>query len=168
MFDKNIYQDSSSQDPYNLTRFIDAQGVVYSQVLRELTSGSKESCWIWFIFPHIKGLRQSVMTKRFSISSLVEAQAFIEHPILSARLIECTQLVLNIEDKNIMEILGTPDNVKFQASMTLFVCTRNRNPIFEQALSKYFHGQPHVPTLEILRKSDCSGLFHSKNALEGI
>src|SRR5918996_1049516 len=107
-------------DPYRLSRFIEAQEPVYETVLRELEHGRKESHWMWFIFPQIAGLGHSAMAQRYAISSLDEAKAYLSHPILGPRLRECTRLVVQVDGKSAYEILGSPDDMKFHSCLTLF------------------------------------------------
>src|SRR5271157_938227 len=107
-------------DPFNLQRFVDAQRPIFDQVCSELRDGRKTSHWMWFIFPQIKGLGHSQLARKFAIASLEEANAYLEHPILGPRLIECTNLVNLIEGRSIEQIFGYPDNLKFCSCMTLF------------------------------------------------
>ena len=141
-----------TNDPYNLRRFIDAQESVYERARAELAAGQKRGHWIWFIFPQLKGLGMSAMSEEFGISSLDEAKAYIDHPILGARLRECTQLVLNVEGRSVDRIFGYPDNLKFRSSMTLFVQGATDNQIFKDALKKYFGGEGDPVTIERLGK----------------
>jgi uncharacterized protein (DUF1810 family) len=137
-------------DTYNLQRFLDAQRSVYEQAERELRAGRKQSHWIWFIFPQIKGLGHSAMTQRYAISSLAEANAYLDHPVLGPRLRACTQLVTNINGLSIEEIFGYPDYRKFQSSMTLFANATDDNQVFEDALQKYFRAEHDRQTIESL------------------
>ncbi|HRI39033.1 MAG TPA: DUF1810 domain-containing protein [Nitrospira sp.] len=137
-------------DIYNLQRFLDAQELVYDTVLAELRAGRKSSHWIWFIFPQIAGLGHSTMAQQFAIASLDEAKAYLQHPFLGQRLRECTQLVLNVEERSAEEIFGYPDDLKFRSCMTLFMATATDNALFKNALHKYFDGQPDQKTLDIL------------------
>ena len=104
-------------DSLNLQRFVDAQNAVYQQVLRELRKGQKESHWMWFIFPQLRGLGHSHMATVYGIASRQEAQAYLAHTILGARLKECTELVNQIEGRSIKEIFGSPDDMKFRLSL---------------------------------------------------
>src|SRR5437868_7997265 len=137
-------------DPYQLHRFVDAQNPVYAQVCAELRAGLKESHWMWFIFPQIKGLGHSFMATTFAISSLKEAKAYLKHPILGPRLRECTQLVIQTEGRSIEDIFGYTDSMKFRSSMTLFAHATSDNEIFKDALQKYFGGEFDRLTLERL------------------
>lgn len=133
-------------DPYNLQRFLSAQQPAIETVFAELRSGRKQSHWMWFIFPQIKGLGHSAMAREFAISSLEEADAYLRHPILGNRLRECSGLVADIEGRTIEQIFGQPDNMKFHSSMTLFSIATEDNTIFKQCLHKYFAGKmdPHT------------------------
>jgi len=127
-------------DPFNLQRFVDAQSPIFDQVCSELRGGAKRSHWMWFIFPQIEGLGYSQLARKFAISSREEAVAYLEHPILGPRLIECTTLVNLIEDRAIEQIFSYPDDLKFRSCMTLFANTTG-NQVFVDALSKYFKGK---------------------------
>jgi len=142
-------------DPYDLQRFVDAQEAVYGNAIAELRQGRKRSHWMWFIFPQIAGLGFSAMAQRYAIGSRAEAVAYLAHDVLGPRLIECTRLVLDVSGKPILDILGSPDDMKFRSSMTLFGAVSN-NPIFDQAIAKYFAGDHDPATLEILRRPDRS------------
>ena len=109
-----------SADPLHLERFVLAQSPVYQDVLRELKAGMKMSHWMWFIFPQIRGLGRSPVSIEYAISSHEEASAYLKHPILGPRLRECTSLVLLVEGRSIEEIFGSPDDMKFRSSMTLY------------------------------------------------
>jgi uncharacterized protein (DUF1810 family) len=121
-----------------LQRFLDAQDPLYAQVCDELRRGRKESHWMWFVFPQMRGLGQSAMAHKYGIASQAEAEAYMLHPVLGPRLRECTALVNRIEGRGIDEIFGYPDNMKFQSSMTLFASATPDNSAFLQALAKYF------------------------------
>ncbi|HTO60112.1 MAG TPA: DUF1810 domain-containing protein [Bradyrhizobium sp.] len=136
-------------DPFNLQRFVDAQDGVYARVVAELSAGRKQSHWMWFIFPQIAGLGFSAMAQRYAISSRKEATAYLAHDILGARLVECTRLVLAVQDKTILAILGSPDDLKFRSSMTLFSAVSD-DPIFDQAIAKYHAGEKDRATLDLL------------------
>jgi uncharacterized protein (DUF1810 family) len=136
-------------DPFNLQRFVDAQSPIFDQACSELRNGAKRSHWMWFIFPQIKGLGYSQLARKFAISSREEAKAYLEHPILGPRLIECTELVNLIQDRAIEQIFGYPDDLKFRSCMTLFANAAG-NQVFVDALSKYFKGRSDPSTLERL------------------
>ncbi len=137
-------------DCYRLNRFLEAQKPVFNQVIVELRQGRKTSHWMWFIFPQIKGLGSSSMATKFAISNLLEAKAYLEHPVLGPRLVQCTQLVNDVENRSIDDIFGYPDNLKFQSSMTLFDRAAPEEPAFRTALEQYFDGELDVATLSCL------------------
>lgn len=144
-------------DRYNLKRFLDAQDPVYEAVKTELQAGKKRSHWMWFVFPQIKGLGQSHMARNFAIASLDEAQAYLAHPVLGARLLECSRLVAAIEGRSVEEIFGYPDDMKFRSSMTLFAQADPQNRVFADCLRKYFGGKPDPATLDLLRSAAPDG-----------
>jgi uncharacterized protein (DUF1810 family) len=136
------------RDRYHLRRFVDAQSVVYDHVCSELRGGEKRDCWMWFVFPQIRGLGHSTTAAFFAISSREEAVAYLEHPILGPRLRECTRLVTLAEGRSIEQIFGYPDYLKFRSSMTLFAHVTADNQVFLEALQKYFRGEFDPLTLE--------------------
>ncbi|MGJ0396791.1 MAG: DUF1810 domain-containing protein [Methylocystis sp.] len=125
-------------DPYDLARFVAAQEPVYSLAIAELASGRKRSHWMWFVFPQIEGLGASAMAQRYAIRSLNEARAYLDHPLLGMRLKECVGLVNEVEGRSAHEIFGSPDDLKFHSSMTLFATAAPDEPLFVEALRKYF------------------------------
>ena len=134
----------------DLQRFVDAQDPVYDRVCAELRRGRKSSHWMWFVFPQLAGLGHSEMARRFALASLAEAAAYLQHPTLGPRLRECTRLVNGVEGRTIGQILGSPDDLKFRSSMTLFARATADNRDFVDALRKYFAGEPDPLTLERL------------------
>ena len=115
----------------------------------------KVSHWMWFIFPQIDGLGSSQTARHYAIRSLDEADAYLAHPVLGSRLIECTELVNDMEGKSLRHIFGAPDDVKFHSSVTLFSLVEPRNDVFERALDKYFNGELDERTIAIIgRPSD--------------
>jgi uncharacterized protein (DUF1810 family) len=138
-------------DPYDLQRFAEAQAQIYSRVTAELAAGAKQSHWMWFIFPQIAGLGFSAMAQRYALGSRAEAVAYLAHPILGTRLIECTRLILGVENRTIRDILGSPDDIKFRSSMTLFGAVSD-DPLFAQSIERYYAGVPDPATLEILER----------------
>jgi uncharacterized protein (DUF1810 family) len=137
-------------DPYDLQRFVDAQRTVYPRVDLELQSGRKTNHWMWFIFPQIAGLGHSPMAKKYAISSLGEARAYLDHPLLGQRLRHCSRLVTCVQGKSVEDIFGYPDYLKFQSSMTLFARATTDNQVFLSALEKYFRSEFDQATLERL------------------
>jgi len=134
-------------DPFNLQRFVDAQQPVYQRVCAELRNGRKDSHWMWFIFPQLRGLGSSHLATAFAISSREESEAYLDHSILGPRLRECVQLVNGINDRLVDQIFGYPDDLKFRSSMTLFAAVASNKQIFKDALLKYFGGEPDLRTL---------------------
>lgn len=137
-------------DPYNLARFVQAQTPVYAQVLAELRDGRKRSHWMWFVFPQLAGLGFSAMAQFYAIGSLDEAKAYLTHPVLGARLRECAGLVLAIQGRSIHDIFGSPDDLKFHSSMTLFGRADPADGLFRECLEKYFAGREDAQTLALL------------------
>jgi len=137
-------------DPYNLQRFVDAQAPVIEQVWEELRRGRKTSHWMWFVFPQLKGLGHSWMAAKYAISSLAEADAYLRHSILGPRLIKCTRLVNSVDGRSVHQIFGSPDDMKFRSSMTLFGQVAGANEVFSDALERYFHAQPDPATISLL------------------
>lgn len=141
-------------DPYILQRFVDAQADVWAQVTQELQAGKKRSHWMWFIFPQIAGLGRSDMARHFAIRSIDEAKAYLRHPVLGPRLAECTRFVLEVHksqpELSAFDIFGTPDDLKFHSSMTLFSQADSSQPEFAAALTLYFDGVPDRATLSKL------------------
>ncbi|BAL77260.1 DUF1810 domain-containing protein [Bradyrhizobium cosmicum] len=139
--------------PFDLERFVQAQYPVYRDVREELARGRKQSHWMWFVFPQIAGLGFSAMSQRYAIASRAEAMAYLAHPVLGPRLIECTRLVLAVEGRTINAILGAPDDAKFHSAMTLFGAVSD-DPIFGETLARYFAGERDGATLQILAALD--------------
>lgn len=140
-------------DPFDLERFLRAQDPVFREVLGELARGRKQTHWMWFVFPQVAGLGVSAMSQRYAIGSRAEAEAYLAHPLLGPRLIECTRLMLAVDGRTINAILGAPDDSKFRSSMTLFGAV-SREAVFDEALAKYFAGERDGATLEILAALD--------------
>jgi uncharacterized protein (DUF1810 family) len=136
-------------DPFDLQRFVDAQAQVYPRVLAELRQGGKQSHWMWFIFPQLAGLGHSTMARRFELRSREEAAAYLRHDVLGPRLRECTALVNAVEGRTILQILGSPDDLKFGSSMTLFAAI-SCEPEFAAAIAKFYGGTPDQKTLDLL------------------
>ena len=138
-------------DPYDLQRFVDAQEGVYGNAIAELRQGRKRSHWMWFIFPQIAGLGFSAMAQRYAIGSRAEAVGYLAHDVLGPRLIECTRLVLDVSGKPILDILGSPDDMKFRSSMTLFGEVSDGS-VFNDAIVKYYREGKDQATLDILAR----------------
>ena len=140
-----------STNMFNLQRFIAAQAALYATVVNELRHGTKRTHWMWFIFPQVEGLGHSSMATRYAIRSRDEAIAYLATPLLGARLLECTRAVLAVPDKSAYEIFGSPDDLKFRSSMTLFDAVDSTGP-YGQALDRLFGGDRDQATLDILNQ----------------
>lgn len=140
-------------DPYDLERFVTAQnsGGTYNQALAELQNGSKRTHWMWFVFPQITGLGKSAASRKYAISSLDEARAYLAHPVLGPRLIECTDTVGGLKDVTASQVFGGTDAKKLHSSMTLFLRAEPGETAFKQVLSRFFDGEPDPATDELLR-----------------
>lgn len=141
---------SESDDPFNLERFVEAQETVIDIVRAELRAGLKRTHWMWFIFPQIAGLGQSSMARRYAIASAAEARAYVSHPLLGARLVELTAIVNALQDRTVHEIFGSPDDMKFHSSMTLFATCSDDAAPYREALKRYFRGATDDGTLSRL------------------
>jgi uncharacterized protein (DUF1810 family) len=145
----------AAPDPHDLERFVAAQAPVWTRVRDELASGRKRSHWMWFVFPQLRGLGRSAMAERYGIGSRAEAAAYLAHPLLGARLQEATALMLDAEaGRSALAILGSPDDLKFRSSMTLFaaVSAVSTSP-FDAALARFFAGVPDPATLALLDRA---------------
>jgi uncharacterized protein (DUF1810 family) len=136
--------------PADLQRFVDAQRPVYDRVRRELQAGSKTSHWMWFVFPQLRQLGRSPTAQHFGIDSRAEAEAYWRHPLLGARLRECTALVLAVTGRTARQIFGTPDDLKFRSCMTLFARVAPNEPLFQRALDQYCGSELDSRTLALL------------------
>lgn len=123
-----------------LSRFLDAQNQVYLKALSEIQNGKKESHWMWYIFPQLKGLGRSETAQFYGIDGLQEATAYLNHPVLGKHLVEISAVLLGIEGKSATDIFGSPDDLKLRSSMTLFAQVPNADPVFQKVLDKYFEG----------------------------
>ena len=135
---------------FDLARFLEAQAPVYERVRNELEAGRKDSHWMWFIFPQLRGLGQSAMARRYGLSGLAEAQAYLRHAVLGARLIECTELVNGAAVASIRHVFGSPDDLKFCSCITLFAALPAAPSVFTQALERYYDGRADPLTIGAL------------------
>ena len=138
-------------DSHDLVRFLLAQDGVYQVALGEIRRGAKRSHWMWFIFPQIAGLGRSSMARRFAITSIAEAQAYLDHPLLGARLRECVSALANLSDADAGHVFGTIDAMKLKSSLTLFDAVGG-GPLFTAAIDRWFGGEKDELTLQILRE----------------
>ena len=141
MTDKGLFDD-----------FIQAQDAIYLQVIEELNYGRKRTHWMWFVFPQVKGLGHSKMSRRFAIESLEQAKAYLQHDVLGARLLECAELLLLHPDKSALDVFGSPDYLKLQSSLTLFAFAAGNKCVFEQLLYQFFAGSYDINTVEMLKQ----------------
>ena len=139
-------------DPHNLDRFVHAQEYSYAGALEEIRSGRKRSHWMWFIFPQFTGLGSSPTATHYAIRSREEAEAYLQHPILGPRLIECAQAVLTLEGKSASEVFGYPDDLKLHSCATLFAQVSPAGSVFEDLLRKYFQAEHDQATLRLLKQ----------------
>ena len=137
-------------DPHNLSRFVQAQEADYKQVLSELRSGRKRSHWMWYIFPQFDVLGFSSTSQRYAIKSVTEAKAYLSHPVLGARLVECAEAVVRVEGRSAHEIFGSPDDMKLRSCATLFACVSPAGSVFDRLLDQYFQGGRDGKTLHLL------------------
>jgi uncharacterized protein (DUF1810 family) len=146
----DMIDNRSSMDPYDLNRFVEIQAVNYSDALAELRAGQKRSHWMWYVFPQMAGLGHSAMSARYSIRSEDEARAYLAHPILGPRLIECAEAVLAIENRSAREIMGSPDDLKLKSCATLFSQISPEGSVFHRILDKYYSSERDRRTLQLL------------------
>jgi uncharacterized protein (DUF1810 family) len=139
-------------DHYGLERFVAAQDDrgTYQRAVAELRAGAKRGHWIWFVFPQVAGLGFSAMSQRYAIGSLAEARAYLAHPVLGSRLVECARILAATEGRSAAAILGDVDAMKLRSSMTLFMTASPDEPVFRAVLEDYFGGEPDDDTLERL------------------
>ena len=138
--------------PIELQRFRDAQDGVIDAALAELRRGRKQSHWMWFVFPQLAGLGRSGMAERYAIRSLDEAKAYLADPLLGRRLADCTEAMLSHQDMSAHDILGSPDDLKFRSSMTLFALVSPPGSVFHRAIDRFYEGEMDARTLELLRR----------------
>ena len=139
-----------SADPHDLNRFVQAQADDYDRALAEIRGGRKESHWMWYVFPQVAGLGVSATSRRFGIKSIAEAAAYLNHPVLGPRLVECAEAVLGVRGRSALEIFGSPDDLKLRSCATLFAVVSPPGSVFEQVLTKLFRGERDGSTLRLL------------------
>jgi uncharacterized protein (DUF1810 family) len=137
-------------DPYDLERFVRAQDEAYEEALSEIRSGMKRSHWMWYIFPQFDGLGNSSTSKRYSVKSVAEAMAFVAHPVLGPRLLECAEAVLRVDGVSAVEIFGYPDDMKLRSCATLFASVSPTGSLFHRIIAKYFRGEYDPQTLRLI------------------
>ena len=146
----NLSESNSIDDPYDLNRFVLAQAGDYELALSEITRGQKRTHWMWYIFPQLDGIASSATSKKYSIKSVEEAKAYLNHPILGTRLLECAEAVVCIERKSAAEIFGFPDDLKLRSCATLFASVMPRGSVFDRLIDKYYRGERDSKTLQLL------------------
>jgi uncharacterized protein (DUF1810 family) len=144
-------------DPFNLGRFLKAQETEYGNALSELRAGRKRTHWMWYIFPQVDGLAFSSTSRHYAIKNLEEARAYLNHPVLGSRLVECAEAVLAVQGRSAAEILGYPDDLKLCSSATLFASVSPSGSVFERILEKYYQGERDDKTLQLLANQE---VFH--------
>jgi uncharacterized protein (DUF1810 family) len=145
-----------SDGPFDLQRFLSAQAGAYDAALQELRSGRKQSHWMWFVFPQLKGLGQSATARRYGIASLEEARAYLAHPVLGARLVQAVQAAATSGAVSLHALFGTPDDLKFRSCMTLFAAADPAGP-YRDGLLRWCGGEPDARTLALLGLEGLSG-----------
>ena len=134
----------------DLKRFLDAQENDFERALAEIKRGRKQSHWMWYIFPQIAGLGSSETSRFYAVKDRAEAELYLAHPVLGARLVEISEALLEIEGKTANQIFGSPDDLKLKSSMTLFGSPENTHPVFQRVLDKYFNGAKDRRTLDLI------------------
>ena len=137
-------------DLHDLNRFVQAQEGVYDRALAEVRAGRKRTHWMWFIYPQLDGLGFSSTARHYAIKSLAEAEAYLQHPLLGPRLIECCEAALSVEGRTAHDIFGTPDDMKLRSCATLFALVSPAGSVFERVLDRFFDGEPDAATLRLL------------------
>jgi len=134
----------------DLKRFLDAQTSDFERALAEIKSGRKQSHWMWYVFPQIAGLGFSPTSKLYAIKDRAEAELYLAHPVLGARLVRISEALMEIEGKTANQIFGSPDDAKLKSSVTLFGSLENAHPVFQRVLDKYFNGEKDTRTLDLI------------------
>ena len=137
-------------DRFDLERFLSAQRGAYDDALREITGGKKRTHWMWFVFPQIDGLGHSAMARRYAITSLDEAKAYLAHPVLGARLQEIAEAAVALPETSASSVFGSPDDLKLQSCATLFALVSAPGSVFERLLDKFFAGERDAETLRLV------------------
>lgn len=142
--------ESKTADPYDLGRFLRAQEADFARALSEIKSGRKQTHWMWYIFPQFAGLGFSSTSQHYSIKSIEEAKAYLDHPVLGPRLLECAEAALAVQGRSAPEIFGSPDDMKLRSCATLFASVSPRGSVFERLLEKYYGGERDDKTLRLV------------------
>src|SRR5262245_60109249 len=147
--EEHAMSSDAANDPFDLNRFLEAQEDDYAQALAEIKDGRKYSHWMWYIFPQLDGLGFSAMARQYAIKSLEEAKAYLAHPVLGPRLVECAEAALAVEGTSATEIFGSPDDLKLRSCATLFAAVSQAGSVFDRLLAKYFRGEQDSRTIEL-------------------
>jgi uncharacterized protein (DUF1810 family) len=139
-----------SRDTFDLDRFVSAQEDVYDSAIAEIRAGRKRTHWMWFVFPQLRGLGSSPISRQFAIRSAAEARAYLAHPILGPRLLECCDALLRVNAGSANEIFGSPDDLKLRSCATLFASVSEPGSVFERVLGRFFDGAPDERTEALL------------------
>jgi uncharacterized protein (DUF1810 family) len=139
-----------ADDPFDLNRFVEAQARDYPQALAEIRAGHKRSHWMWYVFPQFAGLGFSATSQHFAIKSTAEAEAYLRHPVLGRRLVECCEALLAVEGRTAHDVFGSPDDMKLRSCATLFARVSPPGSVFDRVLDRYFAGEPDAKTLRLL------------------
>lgn len=140
----------AEDDHYDLDRFLFAQEDDYLQALTELRAGRKQSHWMWYVFPQLNGLGFSSMSRRYAIQSTAEARAYLRHPILGPRLVECCKAAVAVHERSATDVFGSPDDMKLRSCATLFAAVSPSGSVFEQVLDRFFHGKRDAQTVRLM------------------
>jgi len=143
----------TATDPYDLARFVEAQARNYRQALTEIKAGRKQSHWMWYVFPQCDGLGNSPTSRHYAIKSVEEARAYLAHPVLGPRLVECADALLRTEGRSAHDIFGSPDDLKLRSSATLFASVSTPGSVFDRIIERYFDGEPDDRTMALISKS---------------
>ena len=146
----DVRKHGDAADPHDLKRFVEAQEDDYEQALSEVRSGRKQSHWMWYIFPQYDGLGFSSTSKRYAIKSVAEAQAYLRHPVLGPRLVECAEAAVGVVGRSAAEVFGSPDDMKLRSCATLFAAVSSPGSVFERILIKFFQGVRDEKTLRLM------------------
>jgi uncharacterized protein (DUF1810 family) len=153
----NATDSPSTDDPFDLNRFVEAQQGDFERALAEIRGGRKRSHWMWYIFPQIDGLAFSATSKHYAIKSSAEARAYLAHPVLGPRLLECAETAVGVEGRSATEVFGSPDDLKLRSCATLFASVSPPGSVFDRLLDKYYGGERDQKTLRLLGTDPSAG-----------
>ena len=136
--------------PYDLDRFVAAQAESYGRALAEIRGGRKRTHWMWYVFPQLAGLGMSEMSRRYAISGVDEARAYLAHPVLGPRLLACAEAAAAVEGRSAREVFGAPDDLKLRSCATLFAAASPRGSVFDRVLTKFWDGERDPATVRLL------------------